>query len=54
MMRRDLHRLIESTDIPLFLNGMNLADLELQKAKKALEGAKRDLEKTLNGERSRR
>lgn len=54
MMRRDLRSLVEGTDIPLFLNRMNLAELELQKAKKVLEGAKRDLEKSLTGARSRR
>lgn len=51
---RDVHRLIESTDIPLFLNSMNLADLELQRAKRALEAAKTSLEKSLNGGRSKK
>lgn len=50
----DIHRLIESTDIPRLLNRMNLADLELQSAKRAQESAKRDLEKSLNGGRSRK
>lgn len=52
--RRDIHRVIESTDIPRFLSSMNLADLDLQRAKRALETAKRDLEKSLNGGRSRK
>ena len=41
---QDIHRLIESTDIPLFLNSMNLADLELQRAKRTLEAEKKNLE----------
>lgn len=50
----DIHRLIESTDIPQLLNRMSQADLALQSAKRALESAKRNLEKSLNGGPSRR
>lgn len=44
-----IHRLIGSTDIPLFLTDMNRADQELQTAKRALEAAKKNLGKALNG-----
>ena len=50
----DIHRLIENTDILRLLNRMNLADLDFQSAKRALESAKRDMEKSLNGGRSRK
>lgn len=50
----DIHQMIESTDISRLLSRMNLADVNFQSAKRALESAKRDLEKSLNGGRSRK
>lgn len=50
----DIRRLIEGTDIPQLLNRVNQADLELQSVKRALESAKKGLEKSLNGRRSRK
>jgi len=47
--RYAVHQLIESTDILLFLNNMNRADEELQRAKRVLDVAKKNLEKSLNG-----
>jgi hypothetical protein len=50
----DIHGLIGSSDISRLLKALNLADVNFQSAKQALESAKRDLEKTLNGGRSRK
>lgn len=49
-----VHHLIGSTDIPLFLTDLNRADQELQTAKRVLDAAKKNLEKLLNGGRSRK
>lgn len=47
--RYSIRLLIGSTDIALFLTDMNRADQELQTAKRALDAAKKKLEKLLNG-----
>ena len=52
--RYAVHRLIGSTDILLFLTEMNRADQALQTAKRVLDAAKKNLEKSLNGGSNRK